>query len=104
MVLPDGVILSCGCVAAMDAMDDLAIGHVLERNLVEAWRDAGLRRLRETFGTSALNATCSRCDMYRDLELYRTAEGRTRAALNRQRGLGQLVRRHDVSSGAFAGG
>lgn len=104
MVLPDGVVIACGCVASMDALDDLTIGHVLHDNLVAIWRTHALRQLRGSFGTSALNATCSGCDMYRDLELYRTGEGRTRASINRRRGLGELVRRDDSSQGAFAGG
>jgi MoaA/NifB/PqqE/SkfB family radical SAM enzyme len=104
MVLPDGVVIACGCVASMDAVEDLAIGHVLEHDLVDLWRSHGLQRLRDSFGTAALNDTCSSCDMYRDLELYRTSEGRTRASLNRRRGRGELIRREDASQGAFAGG
>lgn len=104
MVLPDGVVIACGCVASMDAADDLAIGHVLHANLADIWRGRDLRRLRDSFGTSTLNATCDGCDMYRDLELYRTGEGRTRASINRRRSLGELVRRADAGQGAFAGG
>jgi radical SAM protein with 4Fe4S-binding SPASM domain len=104
MVLPDGAVIACGCVASMDALDDLAIGHVLQDDLVDVWRSRGMQRLRESFGTTALNGTCSHCDMYRDLELYRTGEGRTRASINRRRGLGELVRRDGATQGAFAGG
>jgi hypothetical protein len=88
----------------MDALDDLTIGHVLHEDLVAIWRTHALRQLRDSFGTNALNATCRGCDMYSDLELYRTGEGRTRASINRRRGLGELVRRDDASQGAFAGG
>jgi MoaA/NifB/PqqE/SkfB family radical SAM enzyme len=104
MVLPDGVVIACGCVAAMDALADLAIGHVLREDLVAIWRGRGLQRLRDSFGTAALNGTCNGCEMYRDLELYRTGEGRTRASINRRRAVGERVRRDDVSHGAFAGG
>jgi MoaA/NifB/PqqE/SkfB family radical SAM enzyme len=104
MVLPDGVVIACGCVASMDALGDLAIGSVLEDDLGEVWRRHELQRIRDSFGTSVLNATCRTCDMYRDLELYRTAEGRRRASISRRRARGEAVRREDVSRGAFAGG
>ena len=104
MVLPDGIVIACGCVASMDALADLAIGNVLEENLGEVWRNRTLHGIRDSFGTDALNATCRSCDMYRDLELYRTGEGRRRAAISRRRGAGEHVRREDASQGAFAGG
>jgi MoaA/NifB/PqqE/SkfB family radical SAM enzyme len=104
MVLPDGTVIACGCVASMDAIADLAIGHVLNDDLVTIWRAARLARLRDSFGTGALNPTCCACDMYRDLELYRTGEGRRRAATSRRRGAGERMRRECASQGAFAGG
>jgi hypothetical protein len=42
--------------------------------------------------------------MYRDLELYRTREGRQRAELNRKRLAGHVVRRTDRPANIFAGG
>jgi radical SAM protein with 4Fe4S-binding SPASM domain len=104
MVLPDGTVIACGCVASMDAGADLALGHVLSDNLADLWHGDRLKGLRGSFGTDALNSTCRTCDMYRDLELYRTGEGRQRAALSRRRGAGERVRREDARKGAFAGG
>ena len=103
IVLPDGAVLGCSCVAAMDAGPDLGIGNVLQTNLIEVWTGAAMQALRASFGTPALNPTCAGCDMYRDLELYRISEGRTRAAINRDRGAGRIVRR-DQPTGAFSGG
>ncbi len=103
IVLPDGTVMACSCVAAMDAVADLGIGNLRERSLVEIWTSAEMKRLRESFTAGGLNATCAGCDMYRGLELYRTAEGRTRAGLNRQRGAGEVVRR-EKPKGAFSGG
>ncbi len=106
VVLPDGQVLGCSCVAAMDALDDLAIGNVMEHSLQDIYEGARMRALRGQFGGdgTALNATCSACDMYRDLELYRTAEGRRRASLNLRRHAGAVVFRGTGGGGAFRGG
>jgi hypothetical protein len=69
----------------MDAIADLGIGNILNSDLLEIWRSHRLRELRDGFGTNALNKTCAGCDMYRDLEFYRTRAGRLRATMNRAR-------------------
>jgi radical SAM protein with 4Fe4S-binding SPASM domain len=93
MVLADGTVMACSCVAALDAARDLGIGNVMERPLGEIWRSEHMRKLRASFGTEHLNPTCASCDMYRDLELYRTREGRSRSRINRARAQGELVHR-----------
>ena len=93
MVLPDGTVMACNCVAAVDAIADLAIGDIQKQSLGAIWRSDQLRRLRESFAASTLNPTCAKCDMYRDLETYRTREGRARAALNRRRANGEIAHR-----------
>lgn len=103
IVLPDGTVMACSCVAAMDAMADLGIGNIREQSLLDIWRNDGMRRLRESFGTGELNKTCAGCDMYRGLELYRTSEGRERARINQARGEGEIVQR-GKTRGAFSGG
>ncbi len=90
IVLPDGTVMACSCVAAMDAVADLGIGNILDSSLMELWRSQQLRELRNSFGTNSLNKTCAGCDMYRDLEFYRTGDGRRRATLNRARHSGLL--------------
>ena len=62
IVLPDGTVMACSCVAAMDAAADLGIGNVMTGNLLEIWRSDGMRRLRASFGTPELNRTCAGCD------------------------------------------
>jgi radical SAM protein with 4Fe4S-binding SPASM domain len=103
IILPDGTVMACSCVAAMDAVTDLGIGNVTSENLLEIWRNDRMRRLRASFGTTELNRTCAGCDMYRDPGLYRTSEGRERARINRLRGAGKIVRR-EKPRGAFSGG
>ncbi|HEV2846101.1 MAG TPA: radical SAM protein [Thermoanaerobaculia bacterium] len=103
IVLNDGTVMACSCVASMDAMPDLAIGNVMSESLLDIWRNDRLRRLRESFGTDGLNKTCAGCDMYRGLELYRTSEGRERARINRARAEGEVVLR-GRTKGAFSGG
>jgi radical SAM protein with 4Fe4S-binding SPASM domain len=103
IVLPDGTVMACSCVAAMDAAADLGIGNVMEESLLEIWRNDRMRHLRASFGTPELNRTCAGCDMYRDLELYRTSEGRERARVNRARDAGKVVHR-EKPRGAFSGG
>jgi radical SAM protein with 4Fe4S-binding SPASM domain len=103
IVLADGVVMACSCVAAIDAVKDLAIGHIKEQSLGDIWRADRLRRLRNSFGTPALNPTCSKCDTYRNLEHYRTRGGRQRAAVSRRRATGEIVRR-PRASGAWQGG
>lgn len=104
IVLPDGTLLLCSCVAAMDATTDLGIGNILENDLLSIWRSPRVKELRASFGSPALNETCKKCDMYRNLELYRTSEGRKRAQLNRARNEGRLVKRSDAPKGPFSGG
>lgn len=104
MVLADGAVMGCGCVAAMDAQPDLVIGHVMNASLLDIWRGEQVRRLRKTFRDGSLNKTCTSCDIYRNLDLYRTFEGRTRARLNRRRSSGDVVRRATTPSTPFAGG
>lgn len=103
IVLPDGTLMGCSCVAAMDATKDLGIGNILQSSLSEIWRGEKIEDLRAGFSNGKLNATCAGCDMYRDLELYRTAEGRRRAQVNRDRAQGL----HTVAAapaGPFSGG
>jgi radical SAM protein with 4Fe4S-binding SPASM domain len=103
IVLPDGTVMACSCVAAMDAVADLGIGNVMSEDLLSIWRNDAMRRIRASFGTTELNRTCAGCDMYRDLELYRTSEGRERGRINRARAAGETVRR-EKPRGAFSGG
>jgi len=103
MVLPDGTVIACNCIAAMDALRDLRIGHLLDASLGNIWRSDAARRLRASFGTQELNPTCANCDMYHNLDLYRTVEGRKRACISRQRAAGQTIRRERESE-AFPGG
>jgi radical SAM protein with 4Fe4S-binding SPASM domain len=104
IVLADGTVMACSCVASMDATADLGIGNVLETPLLEIWQGDQLRRIRQQFESQTLNRTCATCDMYRDLDLYRTREGRLRATLNRQRASGMVVGREDRPAVPFSGG
>ncbi len=104
IVLTDGNVMGCSCVASMDAIDDLGIGNVLQDHLKDIWTGDKVRNLRSSFGSGMLNKTCAGCDMYRDLELYRTSAGRERAKLNQIRHEGKNVRRSAKPRGPFAGG
>jgi radical SAM protein with 4Fe4S-binding SPASM domain len=105
MVLVDGTVVACACIAAMDAIPDLRIGNVLENDLLEIYTSKAMSNLRAQFRESAaLNATCASCDAYQDCELYRTKEGRIRAELNRKRSQGTLCKRADKTKVPFAGG
>jgi MoaA/NifB/PqqE/SkfB family radical SAM enzyme len=106
MVLPTGDVLGCSCVAAMDALPDLLIGNIHDSSLLDIWTGHVMRDLRRQFapGACGMNPTCGSCEMYRDLEMYRTREGRARAELNRQRLAGRVVRRADKAKGIFSGG
>jgi MoaA/NifB/PqqE/SkfB family radical SAM enzyme len=104
IVLPDGKVIACSCVAAMDAVEDLGIGDIMSTSLIDIWTGESMRRIRAGFGDGAPNPTCAGCDMYRDLELYRTAEGRERAAVNLARATGKVHKRKRKAAGAFSGG
>jgi MoaA/NifB/PqqE/SkfB family radical SAM enzyme len=106
IVLPDGQVLGCSCVAAMDALDDLYIGNVMQNSLQDIYVGSRMNALRGQFDNDGapLNATCKACDMYRGLELYRTGEGRYRAQLNLQRHEGEIISRSEHAGGAFKGG
>lgn len=104
IVLPGGMVMACSCVAAMDAIADLEIGNIMESSLLEIWRSHRMQQLRAAFGTNSLNKTCAGCDMYRNLELYRTPEGRERASINRMRHKGQSAHRKQEPRAPFSGG
>jgi radical SAM protein with 4Fe4S-binding SPASM domain len=105
MVLIDGTVVACACLAAMDAVPDLRIGNVMENDLLEIYSSEATRQLRDQFRTNgALNRTCASCDAYQDCELYRTKEGRIRAELNRKRAQGTVCKRTDKAKLPFAGG
>ena len=104
IVLPDGTVMGCSCVAAMDAVKDLGIGSIKNSSLGEIWSGAAAEKLRASFTGGSLNATCSGCDMYRDLEFYRTGNGRRRAALNRARAQGEIYKTAATHRGPFSGG
>lgn len=104
IVLPDGTLLGCNCVAAMDSTRNLGIGNILQASLADIWAGEEIRRLRSSFASGGLNSTCASCDMYRDLEFYRTRDGRRRAALNLSRGAGNIVRSELHASRPFSGG
>ncbi len=93
IVLVDGTVMACSCVAAMDATTDLGIGNIVDSTLLKIWQSQRLKSMRESFGTNALNKTCAGCDMYRDLEFYRTHDGRRRGRINlaRHSGLQQIA-------------
>ncbi len=104
MVLRDGTVLACSCVAAMDSEKDLSIGNIHDERLSEIWIGQKLKNIRKSFGTDQLNSTCSKCDMYRDLELYKTREGRERAKINKIRNEGNLIKRPIEKPYPFMGG
>ena len=97
VVLPSGKVLACDCFAAMDAIEDLGIGDILENSLGDIWRSHRLKEIRESFTSGALNPTCARCDVYENLDFYRGPEGRLRKALNEERKRGQFSRREPES-------
>lgn len=104
MVLPDGTVMGCSCVAAMDATKDLGIGNIMRSHLAEIWAGEAVRKLRSSFAASSLNSTCAGCDMYRDLEFYRTRAGRRRAKLNQARVEGKVLKTASARRSPFAGG
>jgi radical SAM protein with 4Fe4S-binding SPASM domain len=104
MVLPDGTVVGCNCVAAMDAVKDLGIGNILQASLADIWSGHSMLKLRSSFGSGALNSTCTNCDMYRNLEFYRTRDGRQRSALNQARKQGRILKTKAATAAPFSGG
>jgi len=88
----------------MDGVSDLGIGNVLQSSLSDIWQGSEMRELRSSFNTNRLNKTCTKCDMYRDLEFYRTANGRRRAVLNTTRREGHIVKAEARAAKPFTGG
>jgi radical SAM protein with 4Fe4S-binding SPASM domain len=104
IVLPDGTVIACSCIGAMDALDDLKIGDIHEETLDQIWRGNTLQGLREQFQDGGTpNDTCRKCSSYSNLDPYRTRDGRDRARVNRLRSQGQIVFR-GRTNGYFAGG
>jgi hypothetical protein len=89
----------------MDATADLGIGNILRSHLKDIWTSQRMQEIRSSFGTEALNPTCKNCDMYRNLDLYRTGEGRERARINHLRHHGKIVKREEIREARpFLGG
>ena len=97
------VVLGCSCVAAMDAIEDLRNGHFLDTDLNDIWRSTSMMEMREQFRYGKLNPTCDGCNMYRNLDLYRSREGKRRAELNCKRRAG-IVTHRESPDRTFAGG
>jgi len=93
MVLADGTVQVCETVGAMDAVEDLRIGNVLESSLMKIWAGPEVRELRQQFMRGKLNKTCATCDSYRNLDLYCSREGRMCASVSRARLGGKWVKR-----------
>ena len=105
IVLTNGDVLGCSCVAAMDAVPDLYIGNILENNLRDLYGGPRMAALRAQFSAGGeLNDTCAKCEQYKNADLYKTPEGRRRAELNMARFAGRVVRRQEKPSGPFARG
>lgn len=104
IVLPDGTVLICSCVAAVDGEKGLRVGNVISNNLLEIWRSEKVKAFRSEFVSASLNATCQKCDMCRGLELYKTREGRGRAKINGLRAAGQIIKRKYNKTTPFMGG
>ena len=104
IVLADGTVMACSCVAAMDAINDLGIGNIMENSLIEIWNGYKMSELRKSFGKDNLNNTCAKCDMYRPPDLYKTFEGRERAKINKKRLQGEIAFRKTKAKEPFSGG
>ena len=104
IVLADGTVLGCTCVAAMDAIEDLGIGNILKSSLLEIWTGSKLSQIRNSFGSENLNKICRGCDMYRAPELYKTFEGRERAKINLLRMNSEIIKRTKKVNQPFSGG
>jgi hypothetical protein len=103
--LTDGTVLGCSAIAAMDAAAELRIGNILQQDLLAIYTGELMRQLRAQFlRPGVLNRNCAACDDYLNCEMYRTQEGRIRAALNRKRSQGQVVNRTDRARSPFSGG
>ena len=53
MVLVDGTVVACACIAAMDAIPDLHIGNVLENDLLEIYTSELTRQFANSSATQA---------------------------------------------------
>ena len=105
IVSPNGDVLACCCFDAMDAITDLKIGNIMEDSLGNIYAGRIMKELRGQFSKcGTVNKTCTNCDSYQGLDLYRTKEGRLRAELNRQRYAGKVVNRKDKAKGISLGG
>lgn len=84
VILSDGTVVACNCLASMDRQSDLGLGNIMERSLLELWRGGAIQRLRASFGTPALNSTCASCTMYQGPRVFRTIGQQSRAAASRR--------------------
>jgi MoaA/NifB/PqqE/SkfB family radical SAM enzyme len=49
IVLPDGTVMGCSCVASMDAITDLCIGNIMDSSIDEIWTSSRMKSLSSSF-------------------------------------------------------
>lgn len=92
IVLPEGVVMACYCAAAMDAIEDLSIGNIMNESLGEIWTGSQRQKLIAQFEKGGnLNSTCSACTAYRNLDFYRSSKGRRFGSENEARVKGEKI-------------
>jgi len=78
VIMPDGNVIACNCHTAMDPVEDLILGNIKYSSLCEIWRGSRTHALITQFIEKRLNERCQNCTTYRNLDLYRTFQGRER--------------------------
>jgi radical SAM protein with 4Fe4S-binding SPASM domain len=71
-VLPDGRVLVCDCLEAWEYPDDLVLGNINEKSLLELWRGHERKEFLKTFKIGQkLKPVCETCSNYRpDLLMF----------------------------------
>lgn len=84
MVFADGSVGLCR-LKDFDANPELNIGNIMDGHLLDIWRSAKARELRNRFREGDWPAFCSKCTNYCNLDMFRRASGMDRAMLTARR-------------------
>lgn len=65
MIMPDGLVLGCGC---MDAKEETSMGYLHESSLRSIWKGNAYSNLRSSFAKGKLYPVCMTCTFYSNSE------------------------------------
>lgn len=90
IIFENGDVGFCGC-RDFEANSELIVGNIMERHLIDIWRDEKVEKIRKGFYARNIPDICRDCGAYRNLSIFRTTEGTKRAIETEKRFLSSKI-------------